>query len=424
VDPRDPLASAARAWWRAHLRCPACELPTLARWDRGEWVLVATPEAFEARALAALVAEREMHALVNPLAVPELAPRGAPVISKVILELDGELEDNIRAARAVLSFLEPSLGGARPRTYFTAHKSIHLYVDFRPTALTGPAPPEHLYQCAARAALDVISAGAGLEIRADPAFLVPKHMARLPFTRRRDGKGGGWAIPVDLEALPGDPGEAARLLREAALHPADHLGTVIPERPEIPLVPWLPDLLAATSCEPPPEPPRPAGERPGGPVRWIEALLGASLPDGRERLAWLVLAPYLVNVLGLPEDQAVERIWEWARRSAELARTDLSRTRIRYYVRSAARSGLRPLSLRRLLSDPRLEDVRPELRRALEPFLQPAADREGTDPPRATRRRDRIPEDEIRARRPHGARAATLYARRTTLVRRNITGGP
>ncbi|MFP3209388.1 MAG: DNA primase noncatalytic subunit PriX [Nitrososphaeria archaeon] len=396
MDPRDPLASAARAWWRAHLRCglPACELPTQARWDRGEWVLVATPEAFEARALAAMAEGREMHALVNPLAVPELAPRGAPVISKVILELDGELEDNIRAARAVLSFLSQSLDGARPRVYYSAHKSLHLYVDFRPTALAGPAPPEQLYACAARAGLEVISAGAGLELRADPAFLTAKHMARLPFTRRRDGKGGGWAIPISLEALPGDPGEAARLLREAALHPADHLGTVIPERPDVPLVPWLPDLLAhaAAACEPPPAPPRPAaGERPGGPVRWIEALLGASLPDGRERLAWLVLAPYLTNVLGLPEDQAVERIWEWAQRNAELARTDLSRARIRHYVRSAARSGLRPLSLRRLLSDPRFEDVRPELQRALEPFLQPAQD----DPPRAARRRERIPEDEI-----------------------------
>ena len=403
VDPRDPLASAARAWWRAHLRCTdpgegplgGCELPTLARWDRGEWVLVTTPEAFEARALAAMAEGREMHALVNPLAVPELAPRGAPVISKVILELDGELEDNIRAARAVLSFLAHSLDGARPRVYYSAHKSLHLYADFRPASAVGPAPPEQLYACAVRAALGVISAGAGLEIRADPAFLVPKHMARLPFTKRRDGKGGGWAIPVNLEALPEDPGEAAKLLREAALHPADHLGTVIPERPEVPLVPWLPDLLsrAAADCEPPPEPPRPTAERPGGPIRWIEALLGASLPDGRERLTWLVLAPYLVNVLGLPEERAVERIWEWAQRNAELARTDLSRARIRYYVRSAARSGLRPLSLGRLLSDPRFEDVRPELQRILEPFLG-AAD---PDPPRGggRRRRERIPENEV-----------------------------
>ena len=131
MDPRDPLVSAALAWWRAHLRCaepregppgdpgcrpPAgCELPTQARWDRSEWVLVSTPAAFETRALSALAEGREMHALVNPLAVPDLAPRGIPVISKVILELDSELEDNIRAARAVLSFLAPSLGGARPR---------------------------------------------------------------------------------------------------------------------------------------------------------------------------------------------------------------------------------------------------------------------------------------------------------------------
>ena len=417
MNPRDPAAvSAALAWWRAHLRCTGpgegspgdpdyrppggCELPTLARWDRGEWVLVPTPEAFEARALGALAEGREMHALVNPLAVPDLAPRGVPVVSKILLELDGELEANIRAARAVLSFLAPSLGGARPRAYFTAHKSIHLYLDFRPTALAGPAPPERLHECAVRSALGVISAGSGLRAQVDPAYLLPKHMARLPFTKRRDGKGDGWAVPVDLGALPEDPGEAARLLRDAALYPADHLGSVVPERPDAPLVPWLPDVIAAAavSCAPPPAPPRPPGaERPNGPIWWVEALLNARVPDGRERLAWLVLAPYLTTVLGLSEDQAVERIWEWSQRSSELARTDLSKFRIRYYVRSAARSGLRPLSLRRLLSDPRFEDVRPELQRALEPFLRPAPGGDGAaDPPRgARRRRDRIPEDEI-----------------------------
>jgi len=449
VNPHDPATvSTARAWWRAHLRCtgpgegppgdpdhrPAagCELPTQARWDRGEWVLVTTPEAFEARALSALVEGREMHALVNPLAVPDLAPRGVPVVSKVILELDGELEANVRAARAVAAFLASSPGGSggadrpQPRAYFTAHKSIHLYVDFRPTVLAGPAPPERLHECAVRAVLEVVSAGAGLDLRADPAFLLPKHMARLPFTKRRDGKGDGWAVPVDLGALPGDPGEAARLLREAALYPADHLGSVVPERPGVPLVPWLPSAVAAVAaaCEPPPAPrPGPGnGGRPNGPIRWVEALLDARVPDGRERLAWLVLAPYLANVLGLPEDQAVERIWEWSRRSAELARTDLSKFRIRYYVRSAARSGLRPLSLGRLLTDPRFEDIRPELEPVLAPFLQPAAGRgEGGDPggaaetapgpegqraaprgegqsrgrPTAPHRRDRIPEDEV-----------------------------
>jgi len=98
---------------------------------------------------------------------------------------------------------------------------------------------------------------------------------------------------------------------------------------------------------------------------------------------------------------------------------------VRYWVRRAKHIDLKPLSLRRLLTDPRFADIRPELEPILAPFLRSAADREegATDsarsPPEgrpaeshganqpgnhpegqpgsraAPRRRDRIPENEI-----------------------------
>lgn len=70
---------------------------------------------------------------------------------------------------------------------------------------------------------------------------------------------------------------------------------------------------------------------------YIEEILKHPVSDGRHRLTWLVLAPYLVNIKGFGEEAAIETILQY-----------LGNTRYRQFVRSnvrrAARQGLLPPS--------------------------------------------------------------------------------
>ncbi|MDA4125880.1 MAG: DNA primase noncatalytic subunit PriX [Thaumarchaeota archaeon] len=72
---------------------------------------------------------------------------------------------------------------------------------------------------------------------------------------------------------------------------------------------------------------------------YVEDLLQHPVTDGRHRLVWLVLAPYLVNVKKLDDEQAIEKIRAFvavAGESSELRRF------VEYNVRRARRNGLLP----------------------------------------------------------------------------------
>lgn len=76
---------------------------------------------------------------------------------------------------------------------------------------------------------------------------------------------------------------------------------------------------------------------------YIEKLLKHKISDGRHRLSWLVLAPYLVNIKGMDENTATETIVEYIGDSRY-------RQFVRYQVRRAARQGLLPPSTSTLKS--------------------------------------------------------------------------
>lgn len=76
---------------------------------------------------------------------------------------------------------------------------------------------------------------------------------------------------------------------------------------------------------------------------YIEKLLKHKVSDGRHRLSWLVLAPYLVNIKGMDENTATETIVEYIGDSRY-------RQFVRYQVRRAARQGLLPPSTSTLKS--------------------------------------------------------------------------
>lgn len=81
---------------------------------------------------------------------------------------------------------------------------------------------------------------------------------------------------------------------------------------------------------------------------YIEELLSHPVGDGRHRLTWLVLAPYLVNVKNLEETDAVEKIRAFVAARGE---TSPMKRFIEYNVKRAKRNGLMPPTLNKLKSE-------------------------------------------------------------------------
>ncbi|MDG6902396.1 MAG: DNA primase noncatalytic subunit PriX [Nitrososphaerota archaeon] len=72
---------------------------------------------------------------------------------------------------------------------------------------------------------------------------------------------------------------------------------------------------------------------------YVETLLEHPVSDGRHRITWMILAPYLVNVKKLDDEQAIERIRRFVQAAGE---TSAMRRFIEYNVRRARRNGLLP----------------------------------------------------------------------------------
>jgi hypothetical protein len=72
---------------------------------------------------------------------------------------------------------------------------------------------------------------------------------------------------------------------------------------------------------------------------YVETLLEHPVSDGRHRITWLVLAPYLVNIKKLDDEEAIERIRRFVAAAGE---TSAMRRFIEYNVRRARRNGLLP----------------------------------------------------------------------------------
>ena len=81
---------------------------------------------------------------------------------------------------------------------------------------------------------------------------------------------------------------------------------------------------------------------------YIEELLKHPVADGRHRLTWLVLAPYMVNVKNLEEAEAVERIRAFVAARGE---TSSMKRFIEYNVKRAKRNGLMPPTLSKLKTE-------------------------------------------------------------------------
>jgi hypothetical protein len=81
---------------------------------------------------------------------------------------------------------------------------------------------------------------------------------------------------------------------------------------------------------------------------YVDELLKHPVSDGRHRLVWLVLAPYLVNVKKLENEEAIDRIRAFVAVAGE---TRDMRRFIEYNVRRARRNGLMPPTFSTLKSE-------------------------------------------------------------------------
>jgi hypothetical protein len=80
-------------------------------------------------------------------------------------------------------------------------------------------------------------------------------------------------------------------------------------------------------------------------INWIDELLAKPIIDGRHRVVNLVLAPYLVNVKGMPVEEAVKIIMQYIER-CKLVNPDtkINEQYITYQCKYSERKGSRPLS--------------------------------------------------------------------------------
>ena len=96
-------------------------------------------------------------------------------------------------------------------------------------------------------------------------------------------------------------------------------------------------------------PVRKARVQQGGKIyRWIEKILETPIHDVRHRTVNLILAPYLINVRNIPEEEAVKIITEYIEKCKELnPDTNVNGAYIKYQCKYAKSKGLKPLSLKR-----------------------------------------------------------------------------
>jgi len=90
-------------------------------------------------------------------------------------------------------------------------------------------------------------------------------------------------------------------------------------------------------------------KKPSKGYRWVEQLLTHPVDDGRHRLLWLVIAPYLVNIEKLNPEIAKQKALEYLRICNEKRPINGDLTRlVNYHVEYAYEKALKPPSLRTL----------------------------------------------------------------------------
>ena len=80
-------------------------------------------------------------------------------------------------------------------------------------------------------------------------------------------------------------------------------------------------------------------------IEWIESLLQTSLPDNRKYCIWRVVAPYLVNVRKLSDEESLSIIRGWLEKCNSIKRLSFDpKYVLKYNIRKSKRIGYYPIS--------------------------------------------------------------------------------
>jgi len=210
--------------------------------------------------------------------------------------------------------------GCKPRAYFSGNASLYLWVDLPPLELaTGPE--------AVSAWANRIDAQIG-PLHLDSQLFRRNHLIRLPWTVHDSS--GATCRPVSLDSTVvqmRDQKYSAQLYVSESRAIAKEIMAIDAELKAKPKPAYAPTRTGSG---------------------WIESLLTTPVTEGRKRLLWKVLAPYVAS-RGMPKAEALKTLADYFSACDKLERLRPSKSWWRAYIeaqyRNALDNGIRPMSL-------------------------------------------------------------------------------
>ena len=282
-----------------------------------------------------------------------------------VIDIDSE---DLEGARKLASVLVEALQfyGISPRVKFSGRKGFHIIVTGRAFDIFREEDYVKAYEILpeqiTRFLLQVVRPELRKLAKVDFQIYTPRRLLRCAYSLHDSGL---VSIPVyDLKAFKLEDAKPQNV-REIDLgwicyENRFQEGKKLLEA----LMLWLQDHKEPIKTF---TPAKGAGSSKKGEIRWIEKLMEKPVDDGRHRLLWLVIAPYLVNVKKLSLEEAyleARRYFQECDRVKKLSRR--FDREVKYYLQYAARKGLRPLSLRTLREKPEYQDLWRIVSRVLE----------------------------------------------------------
>lgn len=278
---------------------------------RGDWIVVKNEEEYLSFLKERFSLNEPAHTSLYPASTPNAWSRFW--VDTLLFEIDApNIMDSYADMRLLVEKLEKEYS-TKPRVYFSGHRSFHVYIDFAMVVIDKPM--ERLKRLAMKIA-------GQLWKHVDANMFTERHLIRVPYTINE--KTGYLAIGVD-------PSWDLHKIAQYSIKKA-------PEEFPIKGVSYSHEILVRLldTNLPKPKPAKRVAPKKEG-YEWIEKLMQHPVADGRHRLLWHVIAPYLMNVLKLDYDEAFQRAMDYFNRCNEVRRLDPSPVQFRSQIKANLR---------------------------------------------------------------------------------------